>query len=308
MATHRETTRVKGLMPTRGRAWRALTDEERSRWMELAAVTNPPPRILGPPSGRVLLQESINRHESAIFGLVRRHFEAAFLQPSAAAARVLRKELGRYSAREHLSLRCSDRIPELVWNLPADGWRLVDTSIDYVFRAAPAGFDPEGAIVVPRGAERREAAALLGRLLTDRGAIRTRFTTDPQLRAGAPRLYAEWAQRGLRPGAGRFALVARGPRGRILGCMTAGLAGEGVLAGRARIELNAVHPSARSRGLYSALLATMLRRLFAAGAREVRVRTSGGTTGVQRAWQRCGGAPVRVDVVFHRPSWDGPGG
>lgn len=295
-------------MPAPGRAWRALTDEERSRWIDLAAATNPPSRILGPPSGRVLLHAAVNRHESAIFGLVRRHFEAAFLQLSVAAARALREELGRYPSGEHLSLRCADRIPELVWDLPSDGWRLVDTSVDYAFRSAPAPLDAGCSIAVPRGAERREAAALLGRLLTDRRAIRTRFTTDPQLRVAAPRLYAEWAERGLRAGPERFALVARGPRGRVLGCMTAGFVRAGVLAGRARIELNAVHPSARSRGLYSALLAAMLRRLFEAGAREVRVRTSGGTTGVQRAWQRCGGVPVRADVVFHRPSSVGPRG
>ncbi len=285
----------------------SATPAERERWIEIEALgrARKGARIecVGANRVRALIVETVPSLETRVFGLKRIHFDIVPVpECTDGAERILLRVEERIPPGSCASLRLPGDAGPLAWRFQEAGWLWADLSIDYAFTASPESLPGPWTVRPVKPGERSGLARALARSLSDGRLIRTRFTTDRALAPHARELYDAWALERL-ASVNRsevFGWTVREPGRTAAGCLIASrVSGDDAVA---RIELNAVFPGMRSRGAYTALAAQSLEQLFAAGFREIRVRTSGSTLSVQRVWQRLGGRPRSSDIVLHRPA------
>ncbi len=167
------------------------------------------------------------------------------------------------------------------------GFFLCDT---LVWWSAPAAAFGGRAAANVRDATAADAGAIRAIALESFRDYQSHYHADPRLdRALIAEGYAEWA------GSAKNALVAE-IADRVAGFLTWTMASPA----RGEIVLNAVAPSARRRGLYSALVAAAGARMAAAGAKEVAVSTQLANLAAQRTWARAGFLPAESFHTFHR--------
>jgi len=128
----------------------------------------------------------------------------------------------------------------------------------------------------------------------------TRFLADDGFpRERAHELYVEWLERGLEPGASHGALTDE----ELVGFVTCGLDRH---AGVGSIELIAVAPGARGKGVGGRLMAGAGALFAGASLETATVVTQGHNIAAQRLYQACGYRISSVKLWLHR--WRPPGG
>jgi len=277
-----------------------ISKQKKERWQELLWRKDGEFYLAAEKKYAALLHKKEINFESRIFGLKRFHIDIALESDESDDFETLLNEIHKILPDNgHISIRIPAGIASMIIEFQKKGWFFADQSVEYSFEHSPEVFPAQFTISSPRTDEIKILSDLTGKLLSDSRFIRTRFTTDPMLLPQAHLFYKEWAERTLRRCKDGIALVARNHLNKPLGMITAHIERMcGFTIGR--IELNAVIPEYRSQGVYSYMLAEMLKKLFEKGAKEVVIRTSASTISVQRVWNRFDGSPTKSDVIFHR--------
>lgn len=203
--------------------------------------------------------------------------------------------VARVGARDFLAARV----------LEAAGFFLADLSVEWLldFKDLPLARPqtPAGMGVRPwKPADQEPLKDLAAASFCDLEAYADRFALDPRLRAGCPELYRRWMDNCFNGRQADMVLVLEAggePQGFIT--LKKAPAGSGIQAGCGWVNLNALNPGLRGRGLYNLLLRQGLDWLAAQGARRARVRTKLSQAAVIRAWSRLGGRQVYSDMTFH---------
>jgi ribosomal protein S18 acetylase RimI-like enzyme len=235
----------------------------------------------------------LNRMESDRFGIV----AARLTDPAASPAQI--ETAARARKVDMLTTRVStDDLPR-VRMLEDAGYRLMDTLVYYICEPGGPGVPQAGPddekirLADPADAETVAAVA--------RAAFQGYFGhyhSDPRLSdAAADAAYVEWAQTSVAccDPATAPALVGE-VSGQIAGFLTLRFNSEH----EAEIVLNAVHPDARSRGLYGRMVDHGLAVTWQAGRRQVVVSTQVNNIAVQKAWARRGFRMQRSFYTLHK--------
>ncbi len=203
--------------------------------------------------------------------------------------------VARVGSRDYLAARV----------LEAAGFFLADLSVEWLLElrdlplARPT--PPAGMQVRPwRPADQEALKDLAAAAFCDRDAYADRFALDPVMQPGCPELYRRWLANCFGGRQADMVLVLEAgakPQGFIT--LKKAPAGSGPQAGCGWVNLNAISPGLRGRGLYNLLLRQGLDWLAAPGARRARVRTKLSQGAVIRAWSRLGGRQVHSDMTFH---------
>lgn len=203
--------------------------------------------------------------------------------------------VARVGARDFLAARV----------LEAAGFGLADLSVEWLLelRDRPLAWPqtPAGLGVRPwRPADEGPLKDLAAQAFCDLDSYADRFALDPVLRPGCPELYRRWLGNCFGGGQADMVLVLEAggePRGFIT--LKKAPPGDGPAAGCGWVNLNAIAPGLRGRGLYNLLLRHGLEWLAAQGATRARVRTKLSQGAVIRAWSRLGARQVHSDMTFH---------
>jgi hypothetical protein len=189
--------------------------------------------------------------------------------------------------------------------LEAAGFFLADLSVEWLleFKDLPLTRPqtPAGMTVRPwKPADQEPLMDLAAAAFCDLESYADRFALDPRLQPGCPELYRRWMANCFSGSQADMVLVLQAG-GEAKGFITLkrAPAGSGIQAGCGWVNLNAIDPGLRGRGLYNLLLRHGLDWLAAQGARRARVRTKLSQAAVIRAWSRLGGRQVHSDMTFH---------
>lgn len=123
------------------------------------------------------------------------------------------------------------------------------------------------------------------------------YHADPRIDpAQADEVYVSWAHRSCTDPAAADAVLVAMLDGRLAGFVTVRLDAHGDAEGL----LDAVHPAARGRGVFRALLQERLRWSREQGARRATVSTQLTNLAAQRAWAKAGYLPLDARYTLHR--------
>lgn len=258
-----------------------------------------------------LLTRNFPDMESRVFEMKRVHFNLVIFPETSGTVKKLSSFLSNsgpssnaWGNADHASLRMPANATALSMALQKNGWFVTDQSVDYEFdfsrcQAEKNKKNAEKWKLQPVGeSDIKYCSEQMGKALSNRKLIVTRFTADPFLRKKARLLYQNWASKGLSSGKNRFSWLVKNKSRPVAAISGHFFRHSDEL--RARIELNAVFGSMKSRGIYSSMLNQTLDFLCRKGVRTVQIRTSGSAIGVQRVWQKSGGRILRSDLLLHR--------
>ncbi|MFH1036196.1 MAG: GNAT family N-acetyltransferase [Pseudomonadota bacterium] len=203
--------------------------------------------------------------------------------------------VARVGSRDYLAARV----------LEAAGFFLADLSVEWLLELGDVPLarpqTPAGMVVRPWKPSDQEALQdLAAASFCDLESYADRFALDPRLQAGCPELYRRWMANCFNGRQADMVLVLQaGGEARGFITLKRAPAGAGVQSGCGWVNLNAIDPGLRGRGLYNLLLRHGLDWLAAQGARRARVRTKLSQGAVIRAWSRLGARQVYSDMTFH---------
>ncbi|CAO0821213.1 dTDP-4-amino-4,6-dideoxy-D-galactose acyltransferase [Desulfarculales bacterium] len=206
---------------------------------------------------------------------------------------------------EGLVVRVGSRDYSAARVLESTGFFLADLSVEWMLDlqglplARPAL--PAGMQVRPwKPSDEAALKELAAQAFCDLESYADRFALDPVMQPGCTELYRHWMGNCFGGSQADMVLVLQAggePQGFIT--LKKALAGAGIQAGCGWVNLNAITPGLRGRGLYNLLLRQGLDWLAAQGSRRARVRTKLSQGAVIRAWSRLGGRQVYSDMTFH---------